>query len=241
MNLLATLMVVVLALQAACDDPARPETQPADPVSTATPQGRITAQQVRVTRDGQRGPAPCSPEEVGELIVGFFGAINEGAVEASSFFAPDMEWYSVSEWSRKAGKHHFVSYGYEPEKLQSYFERRISQHERLHLLEIEVAYERSRELGHVVYAIERTANDLPNSDPIVIGKGAIDCDTGTIAVWSMSHDTRFQRAPVICPGEADPPKIAVACARASADGKSGPVSYQVASTSSSTAITSRVT
>lgn len=210
---LATLMVLILALQAACDAPAQPQTQPAAPVPTASPQDQITAQQVRVTRDGQGGPAACSPQEVGELIVGFFGAINEGSVEASSFFAPDMKWYSISEWSPKGGKRHFVSYGYDPEKLESYLERRIAQQERLHLLEIDVAYERERNLGHVVYAIERTADDLPSSDPIVIGKGAIDCETGTIAVWSMSHDTRFQRAPAICPGEADPPMIAIACAR----------------------------
>ena len=207
-------MVVALALQAACDAPARPETQPAASAPTTSPQDQITAQQVRVTRDDQRGPAACSPEKVGELIVGFFGAINEGSVEASKFFARDMEWYSINEWSPKGGKRHFVSYEYEPDELESYFERRIKQHEQLHLLEIDVAYERARNLGHVAYAIERTADDLPSSSPIVIGKGAIDCETGTIAVWSMSHDTRFQRAPAICPGEADPPMIAIACARA---------------------------
>ncbi|CAN5700886.1 hypothetical protein BH24ACT26_BH24ACT26_04890 [soil metagenome] len=174
----------------------------------------MTAQKVRVTRDRQRGPATCSPQEVGELVVDFFAAINEGAVEASSFFAPDMEWYSVSEWSRKKGKRHFVSYGYQPQELESYFERRALQHEQLHLLEIDVAYDQGRSLGHVAYVVERTADDLPSSDPIVIGKGAIDCHTGTFAVWSMSHDTRFQRARAICPGQAKPPRIAIACARA---------------------------
>lgn len=146
--------------------------------------------------------------------MGFFGAINEGLVQTSDFFAPDMEWYSLSEWSRASGKRHFVSYGYEPERLGSYFERRINQHEQLHLLEIDVSYEEERNIGHVVYAIERTADDLDSSNPIVIGKGAIDCDTGTIAVWSMSHDARYQKAPELCPGEAEPPEIALACARA---------------------------
>ncbi|MBA2272499.1 MAG: hypothetical protein H0W21_01155 [Actinobacteria bacterium] len=167
-----------------------------------------------VTRDRQHGPATCSPQEVGELVVDFFAAINEEVVEASSFFAPDMEWYSLSEWSREEGKRHFVSYGYDPEKLESYFQRRAEQHEQLHLLEIDVQYERQRNLGHVAYVVERTADDLPSSDPIAFGKGAIDCDTGNIAVWSMSQDTRFQRAPAICPGQAKPPRIAIACVRA---------------------------
>lgn len=207
-------MVVVFALQPACTEAPFLETGSSDPVTTASPRARVDAQQVLVTRDGQRGPATCRPQEVGELVVEFFAAINDGAIDTASFFAPDMEWYSITEWSRDSGKRHFVSYGYEPERLGSYFQRRIRQHEQLHLLEIDVAYERARNLGHVAYAIERTADDLPSSEPIVIGKGAIDCDTGTIAVWSMSHDTRFQRAPAMCPGEAEPPRVAIACARA---------------------------
>jgi hypothetical protein len=148
------------------------------------------------------------------LVVGFFAAINEGAVEASRFFAPDMEWYSVTGWSRAAGKRHFVSNGYDPEKLESYFQRRAEQQERVHLLEMDVAHEAARDIGHVAYTLERTADDFPHSYPLVIGKGAIDCDTGRIAVWSMSHDTRFQTAPALCPGEAEPPEVAIVCARA---------------------------
>lgn len=215
MNLrLATSMTVILALQPACDEAARPEARSENPVATASTRSSLTAQRVRVTRDRQRGPQSCSPREVGELVVDLFAAVNEGALEASSFFAPDMEWYSVSEWNGDGGKRHFVSYGYDPEKLESYFQRRAEQHEQLHLLEIDVQYERQRNLGHVAYVVDRTADDLPNSDPIAFGKGAIDCDTGTIAVWSMSQDTRFQQAPTICPGEAAPPRVALACARA---------------------------
>ena len=178
-----------------------------------SPSAQGTTQHVRVTRDGHGVPNSCTPQEVGELVVDFFAAINEGAVEASRFFAPGMEWYSVTEWSRDTGKRHFVSNGYDPKKLESYFQRRAEQHERVHLLEIDVAYEPARNIGHVAYALERTADDFPDSDPIVIGKGAIDCDTGRIAVWTMSHDTCVQTPPALCPGEANPPKVAIACAR----------------------------
>ncbi len=210
---LASLIVVLPALLLSCQA-ARPETKAADPVTVASSPTPPSAQEVRVTREGRHAPAPCRPDEIGEMIVGFLKAINEGLVEASSFFASDMEWYSVSEWSPQEGKRHFVSNGYQPEELESYFARRALQREVVHLLEINVGYERARNLGHVAYTLERTADDLPRSDRIVIGKGAIDCATGKIAVWSMSHDTRFQRAPAMCPGEAKPPRIAIACARA---------------------------
>lgn len=173
-----------------------------------------SSQRVRVTREAHRVPSSCAPRQVGELIVGFLTAISEGSVEVSRFFAPDMKWYSVSEWSRGAGKRHFVSHGYDPRELESYFERRAAQNERISLLEVDVSYEPGRELGHVAYVLERGADDLPESDPIVHGKGAIDCDTGKIAVWSMSHDSRFQKAPPICPGEPKPSGLAIACARA---------------------------
>lgn len=184
------------------------------PVTSARTDG-FPVQDLQVTRDGAKGPDSCSPQAVGELVVGFFGAVNAGEFEASRYFSPDMKWYSISEWSPDSGKDHFVTYGYEPEELEAHFESRIAENEQLHLLEIDVAYERERNIGHIVYALERRADDLPVADPIVIGKGAIDCHTGKISVWSMSHDARFQRAASnTCPGKPDPPETAIACARA---------------------------
>ncbi|MFN2389818.1 MAG: hypothetical protein ABR575_09480 [Actinomycetota bacterium] len=214
MNLqLGALIVAALALHPACDERARPVKNSAA-VSTASPGG---TQQVRVTRDAQDGPPSCSPQEVGELVVGFFGAINEGSVEVSSFFAPDMQWYSVTERRPGGDKRHFVTYGYDAEKLGAYFDRRIGQHEQLRLLEIDVAYEGARDLAHVAYTLERRADDLPQGHPIAAGKGAIDCGTGTIAVWSMAHEARFQRPGSICPGDAGDFQIAIACTRGGPD------------------------
>ena len=207
---LAAVLVAVLALQPSCVLTERGSSTTTS-TESETRTKRSLPQEVRVTRDGSDGPESCSPQEVGELVVGFLGAVSEGEEQISTFFAPDMEWYSLSEWSPGTGKRNFVTYG--PEKLDPYFERRAKQHERQSLLEIDVSYELQRNIGHITYNIERTADDLPKSDPIVIGKGAIDCETGTILVWSMSHDTRYQDAPALCPGEAEPPKVAIACAR----------------------------
>ena len=75
MNLrLATSMAVILALQPACDEAARPEARSENPVATASTRSSLTAQRVRVTRDRQRGPQSCSPREVGELVVDLFAS-----------------------------------------------------------------------------------------------------------------------------------------------------------------------
>ncbi len=115
------------------------------------------------------------------------------------------------------GKRHFVSHGYDPQKLGAYFERRAEHRERLQLLEIDVAHDPERsDIAHIAYSLERTADDLGKAfeaQPIAQGKGAIDCPTGTIAVWSMGHDTRLRGEFSLCSGEPDPPRIALACVR----------------------------
>lgn len=206
-------MVGVLALQPACDAAASSRAEPASPTATSSTTTPRPSQTVRVTRDDHSGPETCRPLKVGELIVSFFGAFNEGAVDAAAYFSPEMQWYSVSEWTRARGKRHFVSYGYDPAKMHSYFQRRASHNEHLRLFEIDVDFEQERNLGHVGYSLARTADDLPRSRPIAMGKGAIDCDSGTIAVWSMSHDVRFQRLPGLCPGRPQSRREALACTR----------------------------
>ncbi len=82
----------------------------------------------------------------------------------------------------------------------------------MNLITIDVDYERPGNLGYVAYSIHRTADDLEGYSPKLGGKGAIDCASGRIAVWSLAQG----RKPVIgnlCPGETDIPTIALACAR----------------------------
>jgi hypothetical protein len=172
-------------------------------------------QTVLVTRDADRGPKGCHPENVGQLVVDFFTAVNRRQPErVTDIFTPQLGWYSITEYSPKTGKRHFVAYA--PAKLQRYFEGRISKNERLYLLEMDVAYERSRKLGHISYVLRRTGDDLDRYGDVATGKGAIDCETGRIAVWSMAHDSRHtDDAPAaLCPGDAEPPNVAVVCSRA---------------------------
>lgn len=175
-----------------------------------SPEARLT-QQVRVTRDATAGPLHCRPEQVGRLVVDFFAAVNRGHLaDIMRAFTKKNGWYSVTEGNPRNGRRHFVAY--RPAKLRSYFKARIRQHERMHLVEIDVGYERPGNLGHVAYSLIRSADDLDGYAEEAAGKGAIDCASGRIAVWSMGQIKK----PIpgnLCPGTPDPPAVAIACAR----------------------------
>jgi hypothetical protein len=204
-------VTVILAVLGACTSSAREggEAPGRDPVH----EGRLIRQEVRVTRDARRGPQPCRPGNVAQQVVDFFSAVNRGASSRiTEFFTPQLGWYSVTEGNPRAGGRHFVAR--EPAELRTYFRGRIREHELLHLIEIDVDYERAGNLGHVAYSLRRTADDLAGYALEAGGKGAIDCDSGGIAVWSMAQGREPLPFGGLCPGEPEPPHVAIACARA---------------------------
>jgi hypothetical protein len=147
------------------------------------------------------------------MVINFFAAINEGdANRAIDYVAPHLGWFSVTEGNPRDGGRHFVAR--DSETLRDYFNRRVTMNERIHLVEIDVDYERARNVGHVQYVIGRTAHDLRAYGDTAHGKGAIDCDEGKIAVWSMGQAKDILRGiRRICPGDPSPPRIAIVCAR----------------------------
>jgi hypothetical protein len=201
---------VVLALAAGCTSSA---TQPVDVAATSAPSPSVgpEKQNVRVTRDGHRGPRACHPRNVGRVVVDFFAALNRGnAGGAANHFTDDLGWYSATEGNPEGGRRHFVAY--DAAELRTYLNQRVAEHERLYLLSIDVDYEPARNIGHVAFSGYRTADDLTDFSPRVGGKGGIDCATGRIAVWSLAQHAR----PVpgnLCPGRPDRPTVAIACAR----------------------------
>ena len=162
-----------------------------------------------MTRDSGAGPAACAAADVGELFSSFLAGYSEGDATAVDAFSDDMEWFSLSEWAREIGKRHFVTY--DRPRLGRYIERRARQNDRMTLVEVQVQFDAGRNLGHLVYVIERTADDLDEDRPVVMGKGAVECDSGKLLLLSMSHDARFQEASPLCPGQARPPTTAIAC------------------------------
>jgi hypothetical protein len=173
--------------------------------------GSTSRPQVKVTRNTAEGPERCSPSQVGRTVTNLFAALNRGDVDvALDAFTDKLGWYSVTEGNPDKRGRHFVAY--EPGKLRSYFKDRIGHNERMYLVEIDVGYERPGNLGHVAYDILRSADDLKGYASNAHGKGAIDCDTGRIAVWSMAHGKKATPGS-LCPGEPDPPGVAIVCAR----------------------------
>lgn len=185
------------------------------PTATPAPTRQAEpAQEIRVTRDLEMGPGPCRPAEVGALLSRFLTGYSSGDKDAADLFASDMEWFSLTQWTRSTGKKHFVTS--DQAGLRSYIERRAQYNDRMDLLEVDVFFDAARDLGHIAYTINRFADDLEPANPpgtTVIGKGAVRCDTGKLLLLSMSHDVRFQEAPELCRGNADWPDVALACSR----------------------------
>ena len=150
---------------------------------------------VVVTRDDPALPAGCRPRPLAQRIAAFFEAFNRGDTAATGFVAPSGGWYSVTDGRRR----HFVTYS--RRGLPAYFARRHRHGERLRLEQVDVSF--GNGLGHIAYLIDRRADDLRHlgiAGTTAIGKGAVNCETGQIVVWSMgmppgSGHERFE----VCP------------------------------------------
>jgi len=176
-----------------------------EPVAAA----REAPARVVVTRDDPALPAGCRPRPLAQRIAAFFDAFNRGDPAATGFVAPSGGWYSVTDGRRR----HFVTYS--RRGLPAYFARRHRHGERLRLEQVDVSF--GNGLGHIAYLIDRRADDLRRlgiTGTTAIGKGAVNCETGQIVVWSMgmppgSGHERFE----VCPPPRKPSRAIVACAR----------------------------
>jgi hypothetical protein len=208
--------------------------------SVARP-GHEPATKVIVTSDDASLPDGCRPRQIAELVIGFIDAFNSGDQNrlARLFFIsegaspPDFSqrgyypwsWYSVSEVGTGGRiEDGFVTYN--QGELLRYFAERHRRGERLELLKVSATQagllENEGNVG-IVYVLTRDAEDLDpglgGPDRIATGKGAINCGSQRIFVWSMEMregDTRSEReaASWLC---TDPPgwrpgAAVVACA-----------------------------
>jgi hypothetical protein len=165
---------------------------------------------VVVTRRDPSLPAACRPRAVALRIAAFFDAFNRGDPSAMRFFDPQLDWYSVTDGRPRR---HFVTYS--RPGLPEYFARRHRHGERLKLEQIDVSL--ANGLGHVAYRIDRRADDLRRlgiTGTTAVGKGAVDCTTGRIVVWTMGMAPgRGYPGFEVCPGTEAPRGAIVACAR----------------------------
>ena len=196
---------------------------------------------VIVTSDDTSLPDGCRPRQVAELVIQFTRAFNRGDQEQLSrlFFIsegpspPDFSekgyypwsWYSVSEVGAEGRiEDGFVTYN--QGELLRYFAERHEHGERLELIKVSVT--QAGALGEednvsIINVLSRDAEDLEaglgGPDRVATGKGAINCASRRIFVWSMemrAGETRSARvaASWLC---TDPPgwrpgEAVVACA-----------------------------
>jgi hypothetical protein len=173
---------------------------------TARP-GREPTTKVIVTSDDASLPDGCRPRQIAELVIAFIDAFNGGDQGrlAQLFFIsegpspPDFSetgyypwsWYSVSEVGA-GGRIEDGFVTYDQGELLRYFAERHRQGEHLELLK--VSSTQAGLLGNegnvgIVYVLTRDAEDLEpglgGPDRIATGKGAVNCASRRIFVWSM--------------------------------------------------------
>jgi hypothetical protein len=201
---LASCAAIAAGLAACDEDPERGRGS----APRATPPTVVTADDLSI-------PAGCRPGRVARLIHGFFAALERGDRNAADRVAfgivPGGGWYSMTEGASNGGRH-FVAR--DRQALAGYLAARHRQHERLRLRELVVGY--ASGLGHVEYRLSRRADDVGTSPASsrVTGKGAVDCASGRIVVWSMatpSHPSPAHARP-LCPNRGRS-RAAVACVR----------------------------
>jgi len=132
----------------------------------------------------------ASCDELGsrELVTSFISAFNRGDVRRlDSLFAHGMwwRWYSVSTGPGKR----IQKAAYNRQTLIKYFRARHKHHERLQLRSFQF---NGHSLGFVnfEYQLLRRADDMKAPVPrAYVGKGAVSCWAGKIAVWSMGEES----------------------------------------------------
>ena len=139
---------------------------------------------------GGASPPACQPAEVNRLVSGFLDAFNRGDQEQLARAFPErLEWYSVTDLGPGGHPRHFVTH--DRASLLIYFSERRRQNEQLTLRELSVTSDGNGEGAQIVYIIARRADDLPANlggpEGLAQGKGAVNCRTGTVYVWSLGH------------------------------------------------------
>ncbi len=128
-------------------------------------------------------PEDCTRQIVRAGIESFLEAFNKRDIQTlDALFAPasEFEWYSVSGSgsSRRMGET-----SRDRSTLLEYFKARFEQDEVLELRSFSSSYERERNLAHFSFRISHEADDL--KPRVRRGKGAFNCGTEKIIVWSM--------------------------------------------------------
>ena len=157
-------------------------------------------------------PDGCQPDDAGRLVIGFFEALDVGniATQVDEFIAPvsSFGWFSVQGIGERLNDD-----AGDRESLGGYLQRRADVGEKLRLVAMDTEYERARNITHIAYNIEREAPDKQHGAQVVVGKGAIDCESGKIMVWSMGTSDGAPQALCRSTPTTAEPTLPVVCVR----------------------------
>ncbi len=166
---------------------------------------------VVVTRDSSPVGAPlsCRPEAAGLFISNYITAVNRGLMhDLDRYFANSsrFHWYSDATGSNiRIG-----TAANDRLSLLSYLESRHVHHEQVAIVQLAVAYRASDNSGNFEFNGKRVADDIAPEGSLTVGKGALDCETGKIMVWSWGESVAGQLA-AICPAGSEGGLPLIAC------------------------------
>ena len=199
--------IVIVALES-CTGAPSPEPPSESVVASPRPA------QIRVIGADFAGPKTCQPRLAAELVQRFLLAISRGDDPTIvSILAPEprFQWYSASFDDHSPA-------AFSVSEARALLQRRAAAHEEGRLLTLSVQFDPRRGMGHIAYALALHADDVrpasDGSDRLVEGKGAIDCATGKLMVWSMGTDgprTSIADAQPYCRGAHDLGEQIIAC------------------------------
>lgn len=129
----------------------------------------------------------CDGRGTRALVVNFINAFNRGDTkQLDLLFARGMwwKWFSVGTAPGKR----IQGAAYNRQTLLKYFKARHRRHERLELRMFRSAERGSTGYANFTYELVRKADDM-RAPVLYVGKGAMSCWTGNIAVWSMGAES----------------------------------------------------
>jgi len=131
---------------------------------------------------------PCDVRGTRDLVNRFISAFNRGdAKQLDRLFARGMwwRWYAVGTAPGKR----IQKAAYNRATLVKYFLARHKKRERLELISFQYSG-RWDGYGHFHYELLRRANDMTAPLPrTYVGKGAMSCWTGRLALWGMGEES----------------------------------------------------
>lgn len=198
--LMSTILSLTILLLTACHSELPAEKRP----------GQNT---ISVTRDDPTLAPGCRPRAVAERLLAFIDALNKkDASRVATFFGQGFRWFSITG-SPGATQGHFTAYS--RRDAVRYVTQRGDFN--LALRSVEVGSPAGPERGD--FGFELVWGKAINGQEErwqVVGKGAINCATREIDVWSMAvrpHGQEEQTS--LCPGVSEPARsgVVIACAR----------------------------